>query len=180
MKRLLFAAAFAIFLTACGQDTPITPDDPASAIWSPPRFATPLAYRTLAPNETPIAVRKDDRIGAPLPDCTPHTQARPTLPQNFPADLPLPENMVLFKSLNLNNNPNAMQIVGYTPHSVSSSLRFLLDEFPKAGFPLGRGDSEQTEAESQFTGKGWIGAFWVREFFTCPGITEWVVIVVKR
>ncbi len=184
MSREYRVAAFTFFaiylLTACGQDTPLTPDDPSFTIWSPSRVTTPIVYPTLAPNETPIAVQSNQRADLPLPDCVPKATVPVELPRNFPADLPLPKGLRLYKSLNLNNNPNAVQIIGYTPYSIDGSLRFLMDEFPRAGYPLGRGDSEQYEAESQFSGHGWVGAFWVRDVFICHGVTEWVVIVVKR
>jgi hypothetical protein len=165
-------------LAACGQDTPLT-TDPGAQSWPDSISGMALAAPTLAPDETPVDF---GTIGVPpWPACAPLvTQPAAIVPQ-FPADLPLPPGLRLFKSLSLRGNPNNIQLVGYAPLTFGNAMRFVVEVLPAAGYALGRGDTEGgAEAESTFTGPGWTGGVRVAAVMGCEAVTEWVVIVTKR
>ncbi|MEP7359017.1 MAG: hypothetical protein ABI847_17335, partial [Anaerolineales bacterium] len=137
-----------------------------------------LAAPTLAPGETPVNLQNG---APPWPACAPAVERPAAVLPQFPADLPLPPGLLLFKSLSLHGNANNIQLVGYAPIPFGSAVRFVVDRLPAAGYNLGRGDSEGiTEAESTFTGPGWTGGVRIASLMDCEAVTEWVIIVTKR
>jgi hypothetical protein len=178
-RATLWAAAALCALAACGQDTPLAPGSPAELAWPDSIAGLALVAPTLAPGETPMNFAKDP-IPA-WPDCAPVVEEPKAVLPQFPADLPLPPGLRLFKSLSLRGNPNNLQLVGYAPLPFGDAMRFVIEALPAAGYQLGRGDSEAaTEAESTFTGPGWTGGVRIASVLGCDAVTEWVVIVTKR
>jgi hypothetical protein len=114
------------------------------------------------------------------PDCAPPIETPVDFPSHFAPNFPYPPGLRLFIARNLNNDPNYIQLVGYAPLSIKNSIDFMLNEVPKAGYTLGRGDSEPGEAEVTFSGYGWRGGFRASAVNQCEGVTEWLVVVVKR
>jgi hypothetical protein len=182
MRRARLGLAYLALwaLAACGQDTPLTPD-PGGQSWPDSISGMALAAPTLAPYETPVDFASLPSASPPWPACAPVVaQAAVVLPQ-FPADLPLPPGLRLFKSLSLHGNSNNIQLVGYAPLTFGNAMRFVVEVLPAAGYVLGRGDTEGgAEAESTFTGPGWTGGVRVAAVMDCEAVTEWVIIVTKR
>ncbi|MEP7199501.1 MAG: hypothetical protein ABI874_06775 [Chloroflexota bacterium] len=114
------------------------------------------------------------------PACAPRVPAGLFMPTNFAPGFPFPPNLKLFKVAMLHNNPNEAQVVGYTPQTLNDALQWLARELPRAGYEVRNVDAEPGEADAQFVGNGWSGAYWVRDVGNCPGVTEWVVIALKR
>jgi len=162
-------------LSACGFDTPLTPEVPE------PSWVTSLKYASMtptpAPNETltPVRPRADLR----LPDCAPPRTPVP-MPARIAPNFPFPPGMKIYKAQTLGANANYVQLVVYAPLNFKDALRYLLDELPRAGYELGRGDQEPGEAESAFSGNGWNGGFRIATIMGCDEMTEWVVVVYRR
>ncbi len=55
---------------------------------------------------------------------------------------------------------------------LKEATRFFVQKLPAAGFKLGRGDAEQSEAEARFGGRGVIGLFKLRTVEDCPRALE--------
>lgn len=60
---------------------------------------------------------------------------------------------------------------------LKEATRFFLKDLPAAGFKLGRGESEPTEAEARFGGNGVVGFFKMRTIADCPGALQITVRV---
>jgi hypothetical protein len=58
---------------------------------------------------------------------------------------------------------------GYVPGAINPGRDFLVSRLPAAGYRLGAGDSEATEAEAVFTGHGVRGKFKLNTVTGCPG-----------
>lgn len=163
-------------LVACGMDTPITPESSRPS-WPFSITGVPLVTPTPAPDETLTPVHP--AANAVLAECAPEIKTPVQFPTRFAPNFPFPPGTAFFKATTLNNNPNYVQVVGYVPLTFKDSVRYLLDQLPQAGYTLGRGDTESTEAESYFSGNGWTGGFRISDVFFCPQVSEWVVIVYR-
>jgi hypothetical protein len=93
-----------------------------------------------------------------------------------PSDLPVPPGAVLDK---VNRSPDGLTIVYFrTPTSLQDSVLFVVREVQKAGFQLGRGDAEPSEADAPF-GRGDLRGVY-KMLNTAPCITDWLVAVTTR
>jgi hypothetical protein len=64
--------------------------------------------------------------------------------------------------------PEQLLINGVVAADIQSVATFFTDKLPRAGYELGRGDSEQGEAEAPFTGNGVRGEWKVNGILNCP------------
>jgi hypothetical protein len=82
----------------------------------------------------------------------------------YPADLPVPAGSYVLDDLSLANLPyhSGDYIV---PKTIEAYIRFVLAEWPKRGWVLGRGESEPGEAELAFTRGSVQGALRIRSAF---------------
>jgi hypothetical protein len=163
-----------VLLTACGQDTPIGVDNPAAHGGS--------VVINGRPTNTPgadIPLTRIPSADLTLPDCTPPSDASVSLPENFPK-FPFPQGTKITNTWQLNNDPNSLQVLGYAPMGLFDGLSYLVRELPRHGYELGYGDQESNEAESQFSGNGWRGAFVLRSIYECEGVSLWRVVMLKQ
>ncbi|MFN2537939.1 MAG: hypothetical protein ABR549_07260 [Mycobacteriales bacterium] len=115
---------------------------------------------------------------APTPSPTP-CPTRPGKPYQWPAampdDLPKPPGSRL---LSTTTSPDKVTIVRLTSTlSLQQSVLFVLSTVDKAGFTLGRGDAEPSEADAPF-GRGDVrGVYKVVARDTC--VTDWLVATAK-
>ncbi len=171
----LILLTFIFELAACGQDTPIGVDNPSA------QGGGDLVIHG-RPTNTPRADIPLTRIPSAdiaLPDCTPPLEEVVPLPENFPK-FPFPKGTVITNTWQLNNDPNSLQVLGYAPMGLFDGLSYLVRELPKQGYELGYGDQESNEAESQFSGNGWRGAFVLRSVYECEGVSLWRVVMLKQ
>jgi hypothetical protein len=92
-----------------------------------------------------------------------------------PADLPRPPGV---RVIDVQNPRDAVQVVRFTtPTSLRQSVLFVVEQLPKAGFVLGRGDAEPSEADAPFVRGDVRGAF--RMVATEPCQTTWVLTTVR-
>src|SRR4051794_15984354 len=77
----------------------------------------------------------------------------------LPADLPMPKGTYTVEELPANGSLKRARLV--VPLPLQDFVKFVLAEYPKAGWRLGRGDAERGEAEDGFsrgnTGGAWRG-----------------------
>ncbi len=165
---------FTLFLCACGQDTPIGIETPSASGGN-----LVISGRPTVTPRADIPVTRDPSADIALPSCTPPLENVIELPQDFPA-FPFPQGTKITKSWMLNNDPNSLQVLGYAPMGLFDGLSYLVKELPKQGYELGYGDQESIEAESQFSGNGWRGAFVLRGVYDCEGVSLWRVVMLKE
>ena len=92
----------------------------------------------------------------------------------IPADLPKPPNAHIDES---QTTADGVHIVKFTtPTSLRESVLFVVQELPKAGYVLGRGDAEATEADAPFVHGNNRGL--VRMLELAPCRTQWLLAVV--
>ena len=107
--------------------------------------------------------READAAGV-LPRCV-HPGASIARPAGL-ARLPLPDGSVLVAR----RAQYGYTIVrGYVPGAINPGRDFLVSRLPAAGYRLGAGDAEATEAEALFTGHGVRGKFKLNTITGCPG-----------
>lgn len=120
----------------------------------------------------------------PAPDSFPQTGATPSVPLPescapipgpiarpgfFPSDLPLPAGSYPTDKL---EGQGAPRVVFVVEASLRDFVKYLLAEWPKAGWEVGRGESEPGEAESSFRKDQRYGVFRARAVFCDQGRTE--------
>ena len=96
------------------------------------------------------------------------------MPEWVPDDLPFPEGTYASETLDTSFGYNRMILV--VPGSLVELARFVLTEWPKQGWVLGRGESEPGEIEDQFAKPPAVGAFKAQEQYCAPGYSLMLVI----
>ena len=173
-KRLIVIGVLALTgLAGCGQDTPI------GGIETPGPQAAVSASHGPVPGEGVRAATATPGATPTLPACTPPLDNITSLPQGFP-DFPFPPGLQVTNTWELDGDPNSLQILGYVPLGLNEAARYVIAELPRRGYALGYGDSEANEIESQFSGKGWRGAFVLRSIYECEGVSLWRVVMLKK
>jgi hypothetical protein len=141
------AAAAATVLTACGGSG----SSPAAA----PTAAVP-ATTSAAPCPTPA-------------------KAKPVQwPAKVPQDLPKPPNAHIDDQLTASDGVHIVKFT--TPTSLRESVLFVVQQLPKAGYVLGRGDAEAMEADAPFVRGNTRGL--VRMLEAGPCQTQWLLATV--
>jgi hypothetical protein len=112
----------------------------------------------------------------PAPSLPPCAKAGPavTLPPEFPTSFPLPPGTVITASRHA--GPTVV-LEGFIPMELNQVTRFFVQKLPEAGFRLGRGEVERSEAESRFGGNGVAGFFKIRSIEGCPGALQFMIRV---
>jgi hypothetical protein len=112
------------------------------------------------------------------PHCPAPPSTTPDWPKQVPSVIPRPPGLTIQKKDF--SKGNVVQVRTIVPMSLRESVLFIIKEFPKAGFTLGRGDAEATEADAPFQrGEALRGL--VRAFATdkeCE--TLWLFAVVQN
>jgi len=88
-------------------------------------------------------------------------------PSWFPADLPKPAGM--YATQVYPDSFGYSRAIFFVPGSLVDLAKFVLTEWPRAGWVLGRGDSEQSEIEDEFSKPPAVGAFKAQSQFCSPG-----------
>ena len=88
-----------------------------------------------------------------------------------PFDLPMPDNITV---LDATTTKDGIQVVKFTtPTTLRQTVLFIVDRYPKAGYVLGRGDAEATEADAPFVKNKVRGLTRVASLEACK--TLWLV-----
>ncbi len=105
--------------------------------------------------------------------CPPVPATRPAWPSDVPADLPLPESAKITKNERTTGNLRVLHFD--VPWSLHESVVHVVNRFPPAGYVVGRGDAEPTEADAPFHRDDIRGL--VRIFLTGTCKTLWLLAV---
>ncbi len=108
---------------------------------------------------------------------TPDSAVSKLLPVGFPKNFPLPRGTVVTVSheYHAKGSPKTFVVYGYAPISLRDATLFFIREMPRNGYVLGRGDSEPTEAEAPFQGRGMRGAWKAAVRISCPNLVQLLV-----
>ena len=96
-------------------------------------------------------------------------------PDGFPDDLPLPSSFVATGSDE--RSEGRLVLDGVTTEDLRTTLHFLQQELPKAGYRLTEGEVEEDDAESNFSGHGMKGRWAIRVADGCTDRTTLSVVV---
>lgn len=95
--------------------------------------------------------------------------------RELPADLPLPPDV---NPVGATTTSDGVKVVRFTtPSSLRESVLFILQRYQKAGYVIGRGDAEATEADAPWVHTTVRGLTRVAEVQPCQ--TLWLIAVVK-
>jgi len=72
-----------------------------------------------------------------------------------------------------------MNVEALVPGEIRDVAATLIDGLPQAGFELGEGDSEEHEAESHFSGKGFAGFFKLNTVGGCDGANTLALVLTR-
>jgi hypothetical protein len=98
-----------------------------------------------APPPRPVAT-PTCASAAPAPSAT-SSQLTKAL-SKVPFDLPMPSNITVVDATVTKDGINVVRFT--TPTSLRDSVLFIVGRYPKAGYVLGRGDAEASEADAPF------------------------------
>lgn len=130
--------------------------------------ASPQAAATQAPVASGPAVQAQ-------PSC----EARPSTgfawPDPVPDDLPKPPAATL---TDVQKRTDGLTVVTFsTTTSIRQAVLFLIEEMPKAGYTLARGDAENTEADAPFVKGDLRGVMRMIAVEACR--TDWLMAITK-
>jgi hypothetical protein len=114
-------------------------------------------------------------VVTPAPCATPSAPKQPHWPAAMPADMPKPDNATITDSTTTTDGVHITKFT--TPSSLRDGVLFIVGKFPKAGYVLGRGDAEVSEADAPFVHGSVRGL--VRLLATQPCSTLWLVATVN-
>jgi hypothetical protein len=121
----------------------------------------------------------DSQPKAPVPttpaQCPQPSDPKPTeWPSLVPADLPKPPNATIDDA---ETAADGVHIVKFTtPQSLREAVLYVVRELPKAGYVLGRGDAEATEADAPFVHNDMRGLVRMIVLEDCR--TQWLLATV--
>lgn len=135
----------------------------------PHKSPSPSALASPTPTATPFA--------GPTPaKCKPPKKI--AFPTWLPDDLPFPPGMYAYKNLSkISGYERALFVL---PEGSTDFAKLVLKQWPKAGYVLGRGDSEPGEVEDNFSKAPATGAFKANDVFCTPGYTIMYLIYAKK
>lgn len=149
-RRLLPAVVAGVVMVSCGGD-PV-------ARGRRPRPSTPAISGALSPFPDEAEL---------LPKCKFPKEI--AFPDWVPDDLPLPPGMYAYQHLPPAGGYKRSLFV--TTATTQEMTDLVLDEWPGAGYPIGRGDAEPGEVEAVFTKAPGVGAFKANDVYCRPGYT---------
>jgi hypothetical protein len=112
----------------------------------------------------------------PPPCPTTGTPVKTAWPSVLPSDLPKPTNATIRKTTTTRDGVHVVQFT--TPTSLRESVLFIVGKYPKAGYVLGRGDAEATEADAPFVHGAVRGITRLSSLAQCQ--TIWLTAVVHQ
>ena len=112
--------------------------------------------------------------GSPCP--TPAGGKDQPWPRVVPRDLPKPPHITIVKQETTSGGLHVIQFS--TPLSLRESVLFVVRQLPKAGYTLGRGDAEASEADAPFSRGDIRGTFKIAAVASCR--TQWLLAIGRR
>jgi hypothetical protein len=154
VKTLLPVVAAVLALAGCTSSS--TPEAAPTSAAPSPTAAPPMVSR--------------------LPTCTPAPAVAYTWPKPVPADLPKLPGVTLGQT---KQTADGLTVVRFsTATSLREGVLFIVKRLPAAGYVLGRGDAEATEADAPFNKGDLRGVLRGISREACS--TEWLLAVTRR
>jgi hypothetical protein len=126
-----------------------------------------------SPNATP---NPSPSLYTPPPCPKSSTSVKAAWPSVLPTDLPKPANATIRKT---QTTPDGVHVVQFTtPTSLREAVLFIVGSYPKAGYVLGRGDAEATEADAPFVHGTVRGITRISSLSQCQ--TIWLTAIVRQ
>ena len=134
-----------------------------------------LAGSAAAP-QTPVVPSAAPSPSA-LPTCPAATAPGPTWPAPIPADLPVPPSSQVTA---VKHTPDGLTVVNFTTAtSLRDGVLYLVKQLPLAGYNMGRGDAETTEADAPFNkGLNTRGVYRMVSKDACN--TQWLLAITDK
>ncbi len=158
--RPVAAAALAALVAACAAGSTTAPPGTASA--ASPGAPGGLTRPTVVPKNLPACV---------FPD---HTRT----PSWLPPDLPFPPGTYSYREVPDSNGYHRVLMI--VPVTLDVFTRFVLLQWPKSGWVLGRGDAEPGEIEEQFVKAPRVGAFKAVSEYCNPGFSRMLLVFAEQ
>jgi hypothetical protein len=159
-RRLWAVVLLGVLLVSCG-------GNPVAGRRGRPQPSTPGLTGGLSPFPEPSEL---------LPKCKPPKEK--PYPEWVPEDLPLPRGIYSYQHLpKLAGYKRALFAAPVTTHDIT---KLILDKWPKAGYPIGRGDAEPGEVEALFTKAPAVGALKANDVYCDPGYTIMYLIYAPK
>jgi hypothetical protein len=98
-----------------------------------------------APTPQPVATPTCPSVA---PSASPTSAKAEKALRSLPSDLPTPSNITVVDSTVTTDGVHVVRFT--TPTSLRQAVIFIVGSYPKAGYVLGRGDAEATEADAPF------------------------------
>ena len=149
--QALSALAAAALVAACGSDGGKGQAATTAASTATTALGVTLTSGLGAAVTTPVSAGTNCRVA---PNRGPDVKW-------LPSDFPMPPGTYVAQEVA--SPPTAKVATFVVPMTITQYVTYALNEFPKAGFRLGRGDSEAGEAEDSFARGSTAGAFRVRQ-----------------
>lgn len=154
MRRPLALALAALPVLLAGCSSSSEPAAPQAVGPSPVASSAPLPTRS-------------------SPACAPSTSAALDWPKGVPADLPKPPAAT---AATTQNREDGLTVVTFsTAATLREGVLFLVKALPAAGYTLGRGDAEATEADVPFVKGGVRGVLRMVAVEQCR--TDWLLAI---
>jgi len=105
---------------------------------------------------------------ADLTTCVAEATAAPTpYPDGFPAGWPFPPDTTVFAAED--RGDDGIIVSAVTSSSLDEVLDFLNSDVEEAGYKVTEGETEEHDAEANWSGNGYHGRWAIRESSACPG-----------
>lgn len=108
--------------------------------------------------------------------CVKDAQQVSSYPDGFPQRFPFPPRTVVF---NAEDRGQGVVVTGVTSTPFKHVLAALNGPAQRAGFTVTDGETEEHDAEANWTGNGYRGRWAIRESGSCPGETVVQVLSAK-
>lgn len=119
-----------------------------------------------------------DRAAADRSTCLADAEAVSELPEGYPADFPLPPQTVAYDAED--RGAEGVVVTGVTDLPFSDVLEALNGPAQEAGYAVTQGETEEHDAEANWTGNGFRGRWAIRESSSCPGETVVQVLALQE
>lgn len=134
--------------------------------------ATACGSGSAAPNAGTTTTPLPVQTYSPPPPCPTPAHSKPVKwPAQVPKDIPKPANAKIESQFTADDGVHITKFT--TPTSLRDSVLFVVHKLPKAGYVLGRGDAEATEADAPFVHGNLRGL--VRMLGVAPCQTLWLL-----
>jgi hypothetical protein len=110
--------------------------------------------------------------------CLADARAIGSYPAGFPADFPLPDHTVVFNAED--RGADGVVVTGVTSLPFEQVLDALNGPAQDAGYQVTTGETEEHDAEANWSGHGYRGRWAIRESAGCAGETVVQVLAAKR